>query len=382
MRHFSLLVLTAFVIATTIILTTTPLGYAIAPEFHKVMERKTAKAMAQLNDAVERGYDVSSIVPKMQRVKQLANAGLFEDAGALLDDILTDFEALYAIPSPNGSSVHTREDEQFTNDRRVTIHGYSGDAMEVFISRDGQYLFFNNLKTPGRSKDLYFAEKLDAYNFQFRGEITPINTPAVEGVPSADRNGVFYYLSTYAYSQRTPVTMYQGQFSNGTVSNIIPLPELSLNKPGWLNMDSEISEDGKTLYSTHSYFKLGETTPQKSYFFYAKQTGNGFLPQADSAAIFQTLNRDTVVYGASLSKNELEIFYTRLVPGKPWPETLVATRSDKTMPFGEPAPIRAITGFAEAPALNEDESLLYYHKQSTITGRFYIHVLQRINQKE
>ncbi len=32
----------------------------------------------------------------------------------------------------------------FTNPQPVTIEGYSQDAMEPFISPDGNYLFFNN----------------------------------------------------------------------------------------------------------------------------------------------------------------------------------------------------------------------------------------------
>ncbi len=377
MARFSLGALIVFVVATTTFFNATSRGHTAAPEYQKAVERKTGQAMAYLNDAIETGYDVTHIVPKLRRIKQMGEAGHLEDASALLDDVLTDFEALFAVPSPYDASPQTRAGEKFTNDRVVKIHGYDGDAMEAFVSRDGRYLFFNSLNTPGSSKDLYYAEKIDPYNFQFMGEIRPVNTPAVEGVPSMDRDGNFFYLSTYAYSNRNRVTMYQGWFSNGTVNNTAPMPELSLNKAGWLNMDSEISEDGETLYSTHSYFKPRETTPRRSYFFYAKKTVDGFEPQADSSTIFKTINRDTIVYGASLSKNELEIFYTRLVPGNLWPETLTATRTSKNEPFGEPVLIELITGFAEAPTLSEDERLLYYHKKSDITGRFHIHVLQR-----
>ena len=40
----------------------------------------------------------------------------------------------------------------FANPQRVTILGYSGDAMEPSISRDGRYLFFNSLNTTPPTK--------------------------------------------------------------------------------------------------------------------------------------------------------------------------------------------------------------------------------------
>ena len=47
---------------------------------------------------------------------------------------------------------------EFTHEKEVTIVGYTGDAMEPFISKNDKYLFFNNLQGTN-SKDIYYAEK-------------------------------------------------------------------------------------------------------------------------------------------------------------------------------------------------------------------------------
>jgi len=343
-----------------------------------VIKAKADKAVGRLKAAVGAGLDASHIIPKMQRVKVLGDAGRLKDVEALLDEIHRYFDALEAGSTarlPEGS-VPTKGG-RFTDDRLVKIHRYDGDAMEVFLSRDGKYMFFNSMKTATGSKDLYYAERLDDYNFLFKGEIMPLNTPAVEGVPTMDRDGNFFFVSTANYKPRNLVTMYGGKFSGGAVTGVKPHGELSLHKGGWLNMDSEISDDGMTLYSTHSYFERGQSFPSKSYFFQAKKTGDGFEIDPRSAKIFKTINRDKIVYGAGISKDELEIFYTRLLVKERKFESLVATRPHRNAPFGEPRVIGAITGFSEAPALNDREDMIYYHKKSGTNGKFEIRALRR-----
>jgi hypothetical protein len=80
----------------------------------------------------------------------------------------------------------------FSPPRRVSIRGYSGDAMEPFLSRDGKYLFFNNLNDPHTNTNVYRAERIDDLTFQFKGEIGGVNTSSLEGVPSMDRHSRFY----------------------------------------------------------------------------------------------------------------------------------------------------------------------------------------------
>jgi hypothetical protein len=47
----------------------------------------------------------------------------------------------HPVQSPSASA-------EFANPQRVTIRGYSDDAMEPFLTRDDKYLFFNNSNDP------------------------------------------------------------------------------------------------------------------------------------------------------------------------------------------------------------------------------------------
>ncbi len=336
------------------------------------LKAKANRAVAIFREWAAEGRDVSRILPKMKRVKILGDSGRLRQADALLDEILAYFA------TGNSVSSEVRKKAVFARNTEVHILGYDKDAMEAFISRDGRYLFFNSEHNAGRDKDIYYAERVDNYTFRFKGEVKNTNTKAVDGVPTMDRHGNFYYVSTHAYRRGNLVTVYRGKFKDGAVRNVSPVPELSLGKPGWLNMDIEISADGETLYSTQTWFGDG-APPTKSYLFCAKKVGNRFVPQDDSRKIFRHINKDKVVYGATISNDEKEILYTRMVrKGRAITlESLRATRPDKTSPFGRPRVIKAITGFSEAPALSDDGRLIYYHKKKGPNGVFKLYALHR-----
>lgn len=338
------------------------------------LKAKGDKALGLLKERAGKGCAVEAIMPKIKQVKPLGDAGKLDEAEALLDEILEWFEdtpcagGLAALPD-------TKMNQEWGGDRAVTIRGYEGDAMEPFISRDGQYLFFNDDKTDAKDKDMFWAKRIDDTTFDFQGEIGGVNSKAVDGVPSMDDAGRFYFMSAKDYGLFHKNTVFSGRFADGAVTDITPLPQLALGKLGWLNMDMEISADSQTLYSTQTHFGR-EGIPLESYFFYARREGDAFVPQADSEKIFAALNQDKVVYAASISRDEKEIFYTRLLPGFVF-QSLVAKRQSAKDPFGAPEVIGAITGFAEAPALSPDEDLLYYHMKNAKSGRFEIRVLQR-----
>jgi hypothetical protein len=107
----------------------------------------------------------------------------------------------------------------FRNPRRVTIQGYQGDAMEPFLTRDGRYLLFNNSNDPAVDTNLQYAERIDDLRFVYKGEIDGVNTPALEGVPTIDRNGTLYFVSTRSYAV-TLSTLFRGRFDRGRVSTV------------------------------------------------------------------------------------------------------------------------------------------------------------------
>ena len=86
---------------------------------------------------------------------------------------------------------------------RVTIAGYDGDAMESFLSRDALYLFFNDLHDPAVDTKLHWAERVADSTFHYRGEISGVNSSALDAVAPMDRAGVFYFVSTRSYDQTT-----------------------------------------------------------------------------------------------------------------------------------------------------------------------------------
>ena len=271
-------------------------------------------------------------------------------------------------PAPDPPGAATNE---FQNPQRVAIEGYDGDAMEPFVSRDGKYLFFNNLNEPKVNTNLYWAERIDDLHFKYRGEIQGVNTPALEGVASMDREGNFYFVSNRSYDQ-TASTLYRGKFAEGALSGVELVSGVSLAKPGIVNFDAEISADGNTLYFVESEFSiLGQ--PKNARILFARRNGNAFMRDENSAAILKAIDTDGLNYAPATSASELEIFFTRV--GTNGPAIYMAKRAAKTLPFGEPMRLSAIDGFVEGPTLSPDELSLYYHKKEN--GHFAIYRVTR-----
>jgi WD40 repeat protein len=283
---------------------------------------------------------------------------------------------LHAIGSAAAADVPEAKSTYgvFTNPQPVTIVGYSQDAMEPFISPDGKYLFFNSSNNPpaGTYTNLYYATYINDVTFQFVGEISGVNTTALDAVASMDVNNTFYFISTRSYSQ-TLSTIYSGNFSNGNVSNIAIVPGVSKLTPGDVNFDQCISPDGSTLYFDDGvYSSAGQL--QSASIAIATRNGGNFVRLKDSAKIMRKINTHGWNYAPDISKSGLEFFFTRF--DGTLPAIYTATRASTSKPFGKPVKIEAITGFAEAPALSPDEKSLYYHFQNA-SGVFVIYRVTR-----
>jgi hypothetical protein len=247
------------------------------------------------------------------------------------------------VPAPNPPPSPGSE---FANPQRVTITGYSQDAMEPFITRDGNFLFFNNSNNPKVDTNLFWAARVDDLHFQFQGEIGGVNTTSLDAVASMDRNHIFYFISPRSYSV-TASTIYSGTYSKGAVSGVALVPGVSLAKPGIVDFDNEVSADGATLYFSEGTFDPAGN-PRNAKIIIARRVGSGFTPDPNSGTIMKTINIAALDYAADVSAPELEIFFTRLDPGGP--AIYRATRSSTSAPFGTPGKITAITGFAGRPA--------------------------------
>src|SRR5258706_15067518 len=83
----------------------------------------------------------------------------------------------------------------------VRIEGYSGEAMEPFLSRDGHCLFINTRNDPGADTDIHFARRRDDGTFVHQGVLAGTQSPAPDGVPPLSRDGHFCFISPRDYRQ-------------------------------------------------------------------------------------------------------------------------------------------------------------------------------------
>jgi hypothetical protein len=264
--------------------------------------------------------------------------------------------------------------DAFHTPQDVSIAGYPGDAMEPFLTRDGRYLLFNNRNDASENTNLHWAKRVDDLTFSYLGEIPGVNTPALEGVPSMDRAGNFYFVSTRSYKQSLS-TIYRAKFVDGVANTPELVEGVSRHTPGWVNFDAEISADGNTLYFVDGYFGSGNQ-PRSAILIAAVRSGKGFRRLEDNTRIFSNVNSDSLQYAPDVSADNLELFFTRVRRIEPSAEPAIfrSVRERVDQPFSIPQRISAIQGFAEAPALSTDGSL-YYHAR--VNGRFRIRRVMR-----
>lgn len=262
-----------------------------------------------------------------------------------------------------------------SNPELITINGYTQEAEEPFISRDGNFLFFDNSNDPSKNPntDIFWATRIDDLTFQYQGPITGVDTPtALEGVPSMDVNNVFYFVSPRNYVAPDFGTIYLGTFSSGNVPSVALVPGISRMKPNRVNFDCEISADGDTLYFVDSVFRNNQ--PHNSKIVIAHKNGDTFERDPRSPKIMAHINTSNLQYAPDTSASELELFFTQV--GLFGPAIYMAQRSDKSLPFGKPTKIAAITGFAEAQSISPDSKSLYYHHQDS-DGTFRVYRVTR-----
>jgi hypothetical protein len=223
--------------------------------------------------------------------------------------------------------------------------------------------------------NLHYAERIDDLTFEYRGEIAGVNTPVLEGVPTLDLEGNFYFVSPRSYGA-TFSTLYRGRFVEGFVSNVELIPGVSRQEPGIVNFDVEVSPDGDDLYFVDGRFGPAGGLPETADLVLAHRSGGGFERDGNSGAIFRKVNTAALEYAAAISADGLELFFTRFDPARvPAPFILRAVRKNKSKPFGAPKKVAAAAGFVEGTTLSPDGRSLYYHKKDG--DRFVIYRVRR-----
>jgi hypothetical protein len=279
--------------------------------------------------------------------------------------LLAPLASLSPVASQSGPA------DEFTNPEPVAIVGYQGHAMEPFVSRDGRHLLFNNLNAPSENTDLHWAERMTATSFRYRGKIEGVNTGALEGVPTLDRNGMLYFVSTRSY-ETTLSTIYRAKLEAGRATGVELVEGLSLKKPGMVNFDVEISADGQFLYGVDGDL-TGGAVPRSADLFVARRIGERFERLPDSARIMANVNTPDLEYAAAISSDGLELFFTRMTGSLFWRKLTIqhARRKSADAPFEPARTIRAISGFVEGPTVTGDGKALYYHQKIDGLHRIY-----------
>jgi len=263
----------------------------------------------------------------------------------------------------------------FHDPRPVAVEGYDDHLMEPFVTRDGKFLLFNNSNDPPEKTDLHLAKRVNDRSFRYVGKLSGANSPALDAVPSVDRDGRLYFVSTRSYDT-TLSTIFQGRFAEGKVTSVEITPGISRRRRGDINFDAEISADGAYLYFVDGVF-TGGPVPRSADLTIATRKDAGFERLPRAGELLARVNTTALEYAPATSANGLELFFTRLEPDKSPPRIRIfrATRPGIDLAFGAPEPIEAIRGFVEAPTLSPDERTLYYHKRQG--DRFILECVSR-----
>jgi hypothetical protein len=280
----------------------------------------------------------------------------------------------------NTLNVKSQVYPSFGTEINVNITGLSFDAMEPFISTDGNYLFFNNLND-GINTKLYYATKVNDSMFVFVGELNGTNqltTPYLDAVADIDETNNMYWTSTRNYPTELN-NLFHGTFNIGNVTDIGRVHgNFNKNTPGWLVMDHGISYDGQILYYNNA--RLDDVNcvgPCETELGVAQKVNDSTFNQLpNSSSILEQINDTNYIYYAPcISSDDLELYYTRYLKGTITVNTLfeicVAVRTVTTDNFSIPLVLfsETIGQLIEAPTLTANKDIMYYHKKENGSHR-------------
>ena len=270
----------------------------------------------------------------------------------------------------------------FGTEIKVTITGLTFDAMEPFISSDGNTLFFNSLNS-GPTTDLFYANKVNDSTFTYIGLVGGCYDSSIEhldAVASKDSANNFFWVSL-----RGIPNLYRGNYAAGTVSNYSPTyGDFNVTtEPGWLVFDAAINFQGDLLYYTNGYFGPTYTecvgVPCESNIGVAQKVNDStFMKLSNTDALFVNVNDTNYLnYAPQITKDGLEFYFTRLLKTTTDTEMCVAVRSNTTDAFSPPIVLYSNPGFfPEAASPTTDKQAIYYH-QKDASAIYHIYLRYR-----
>ena len=191
----------------------------------------------------------------------------------------------------------------------------------------------------------------------------------------------FIWVSTRNYPSVFQ-NLQRGTYSAGNVSNTgLVHGDFYILTLNWLIMDQMLSYDGNYLYYCNAYFNSCSNGPCDARLGVAQRMNDSTfnkLPNTDG--IMQNID-DTnyLVYAPQVSKNGLELYYTRLLKSTFNTEICVAVRKNITDTFSLPMVIYSNNGLVpEAPTVTANDSILYYHRlNKNPNGNYHIYMRYR-----
>lgn len=267
---------------------------------------------------------------------------------------------------------------EFGNEQLVDIQGYNGDAMEVGVSPDEKYLFFNDNVSNSPQKDLHWAE-FAAGKFVYKGKLQGVNSSAVDSSPEMDSAENFYFTTLVNYGESRSTTLRKAKFENGSVKDLQTISgNIYVNKVRWVSLDPDTTADGGTLVFSEGFFDNSPPSVMNLRLAH-RENGGGYTLDPNQDLILRNINTDKLEFAPAISANSLELFFTRMDKSKNNLDEkfsiMVARRSSLNETFCLPEKVGTINGYVEAPTLSGDEKTLYYHKLSD--GKFRIFKVTR-----
>jgi hypothetical protein len=331
------------------------------------VHEKSARVLAGVNVVLAQGGDPTAALDHLGQVKPLLAAHDVAGAEAALDKALTALGPAGAIDpatiKPTELPVYDATEPSaalFGAPVKVQIIGYYGNAMEPFVSADGEYLFFNSENNPQYDTNILYAKKKDdrGFIYEYIGAVPGAFSAEMDSAPSLDESGRFFFTSLRSYN-KSLLSLYAGRFSTEGVTGIKAVEgDLSAPKLGTINSDAEVSRDGTAIYFTRSQFLFGQAVPLSSDLAVAYFIDGGFLPQPVDT-IMQAVNTPALEYGPSLTADGMELYFTRA--SSSGARIMVASRPAVDQPFSTAYVISTISGNVGGPFITSEGSTLYFH---------------------
>lgn len=241
--------------------------------------------------------------------------------------------------------------------------------MEPFVTPDGQVLLFNDANTPGRNTDLHWARRSGDASFEYEGRIEGANSAALDGVPSMDLRGTFYFVSTRSYDD-TASTIYSGAFSEGVLTNVRLVPGISPRRPPLVNFDVEVTQDGRTLTFVDGWFDRASQRWASASLVLAVDDGSGFR-RTDAAAL-ELVNSDELEYAPAFDRELRTLYFTRAPQDLSAPPQIwVSVRPRASDQLCPPARIEGLGEFVEAATVVDDGAAILYHRRTSEGFRLF-----------